>query len=106
MAESLETMRTAPAIAEPAAATTLQILSALTQGYAGNFTARLWEGTTWDPASGPALFTLILKHPGALRAMFWPFSKVGLGEAYIFDDFDIEGDIFAFTGWLRHLVAQ
>jgi cyclopropane-fatty-acyl-phospholipid synthase len=106
MPESLESIRTGPTTAEPAAATTLQILSALTQGYTGNFTVHLWDGSTWQPASGPAPFTLVLRHPGALRAMFWPFSKVGLGEAYIFDDFDIEGDIFAFTGWLRHLVAQ
>jgi cyclopropane-fatty-acyl-phospholipid synthase len=38
--------------------------------------------------------------------MFWPFTKIGLGESYIFDDFDVEGDIFAFTGWLRYLVSQ
>lgn len=37
--------------------------------------------------------------------MFWPFDRVGLGEAYIFDDFDVEGDIFAFTAWLRHIVG-
>ncbi len=36
--------------------------------------------------------------------MLWPFDRVGLGEAYIFDDFDIDGDIFAFTAWLRHVV--
>ena len=36
--------------------------------------------------------------------MFWPFDRVALGEAYIFDDFDIDGDIFAFTDWLRHIV--
>lgn len=89
---------------DPAAARTLQLLADLSHGYAGNFTVRLWTGDTWQPGTGPAPFTLVLKHGGAVRAMFWPFDPVGLGESYIFDDFDIEGDIFAFTGWLRHIL--
>jgi hypothetical protein len=67
---------------------------------------RLWTGDSWQPGTGPTRFTLVLKHPGAIRAMFWPFDRVSLGESYIFDDFDIEGDIFAFTEWLRHIVAS
>jgi len=53
---------------------------------------RLWDGTYWpDEAARPV--TLVLKHAGALRAMFLPGTEIGLGEAYIYDDFDIEGDI-------------
>lgn len=89
---------------DPVAARSLRLLAALCEGYAGNFLVRLWTGETWQPGSGPTPFTLVLKHPGALRAMFWPFDKAGLGESYVFDDCDIEGDIFAFTGWLRHLL--
>ena len=59
-----------------------------------DFRVRLWDGTTWEPEPGqPARFTLALKHPGALRKMFWPPCDLTLGEAYIYDDFDIEGDI-------------
>jgi cyclopropane-fatty-acyl-phospholipid synthase len=90
--------------ADPAASVTVRLLERLSQDHSGNFTVRLWTGATWQPWSGPSGFTLVLKHPGALRAMFWPFDRVGLGEAYIFDDFDIEGDMFAFTGWLRHIL--
>src|SRR5262249_61261370 len=79
-------------------------LAAVAEGHPGNFAGRLWTGETWQPGSGPTPFTLVLKHPSAARAMFWPFDRVGLGEAYVFDDFDIEGDIFAFTEWLRHIV--
>lgn len=82
------------------------ILAELSAGYPGNFTVRLWDGSVWQPGAGPAPFGLVLKHPGALRAMFWPFNPVAFGESYIFDDFDLEGDIFALTGWLRHLVAR
>jgi cyclopropane-fatty-acyl-phospholipid synthase len=85
---------------------TRDIFAALSAGYPDPFAVRLWDGSTWQPNPGPVPFTLALKHPGAARAMFWPFSKVGFGESYIFDDFDVEGDVFTLTGWLRHLVAR
>ena len=63
-----------------------------------NFAVRLWDGTTWQPepeSAEPNRFTLVLQHPGALRRMFLPPSELNLGEAYIYNDFDIEGDITA-----------
>lgn len=59
-----------------------------------DFQVRLWEGTTWGPEPGqPANFTIALKNPGALRAMFWPPEELTMAEAYLYDDFDIEGSI-------------
>lgn len=58
------------------------------------FNVRLWDGTelqTHD--TDKPQFSLILKHPGSLRRMFLNASDLTLGEAYIFDDFDIKGDI-------------
>jgi cyclopropane-fatty-acyl-phospholipid synthase len=86
--------------------TTRDILAEITRGYEGSFAVRFWDGSEWRPGDDPAPFALVLKHPGAVRAMFWPFTNVGVGESYIFDDYDVEGDIFAFTGWLRHLVRR
>jgi len=63
-----------------------------------NFAVRLWDGTTWQPepeSAEPKRFTLVLQHPGALRKMFLPPSELNLGEAYIYNDFDIEGDVTA-----------
>jgi len=61
-----------------------------------NFAVRLWDGTTWKPdPEQETRFTLVLQHPGALRRMFLPPSDLTLGEAYIYNDFDIEGDIEA-----------
>src|ERR1700676_941507 len=63
-----------------------------------NFAVRLWDGTVWrpDPDAGePPRFTLVLQHPGALRKMFLPPSELNLGEAFIYNDFDVEGDIEA-----------
>ena len=89
---------------DSAAAAAVRLLGELCKGYGGNFAVRLWTGEPWQPAAGPAPFTLALKHPGALRAMLWPFDNVGVGESYVFDDYDIEGDAIAFTGFLRHLL--
>ncbi len=60
------------------------------------FAVRFWDGTVWEAETEEPQFTLVLKHPGALRAMFRDVSSdLSLGEAYIYDDFDLEGDIFA-----------
>jgi len=80
---------------------TRAFLDALFDGYDGPaFAVRLWDGTEWgDPDS----FTLVLAHPGALRAMFLPPSELALAEAYIRGDFEIEGDlraIFPLGDWL------
>jgi cyclopropane-fatty-acyl-phospholipid synthase len=55
---------------------------------------RLWDGTAW-PDEHPRAAVLALKHPGALGQMFLPGTEVGLAEAYLDNDFDIEGDIEA-----------
>jgi cyclopropane-fatty-acyl-phospholipid synthase len=69
---------------------------------------RLWEGTYW-PDVAPRPVTLLLNHPSALRAMFLPGTEVGLGEAYIYNDFDIEGDIeqlFSLTDHLTNSIGS
>ena len=70
-----------------------------------DYQVRLWEGTTWGAANSPR-FTLVFKHRGSLRKMFLDPSELTLGEAYIHDDFDIEGDIEAAMELGSHLVAQ
>ena len=57
---------------------------------------RLWDGTSWpDHAPESAAVTIALNHPGALRRMFLPPTERMVGEAFIFGDFDIIGDIEA-----------
>src|SRR5438128_4408247 len=55
---------------------------------------RLWDRTAW-PDERPRAAVLALKHPEALARMFLPGTEVGLAEAYLHNDFDIEGDIEA-----------
>jgi cyclopropane-fatty-acyl-phospholipid synthase len=77
---------------------TLRLLEKLFTGDgAQQVGVRLWDGTRW-PDDAPRPVTLVLKHPGALRAMLLPGSEVGLGEAYLYDDFDIEGDVESVFG--------
>jgi len=57
-----------------------------------NVGVRLWDGTMW-PDDRPRKAVLALKHPGALGRMFLRGTEVGLAEAYLHNDFDIEGDI-------------
>ena len=70
-----------------------------------SFAIRLW-GQGEIPADTQADFTLVLNHPGALRRMFSPPIELSAGEAYIYGDFDIEGDIYSFYNLLDALVSQ
>lgn len=70
-----------------------------------DFAVRLWDGTILGEEPGePRRFTLALKHPGALRALALSPSELSLGEAYLYDDFDIEGDIGSAVTLADHLV--
>ncbi|HUV29334.1 MAG TPA: cyclopropane-fatty-acyl-phospholipid synthase family protein [Anaerolineales bacterium] len=53
---------------------------------------RIWDGSLW-PDEKPRDATIVLNHPGALKSMFSSMSEMGLAEAYLYDDFDIEGEI-------------
>ena len=59
-----------------------------------DFAVRLSDGTELPGPADPT-FGLVLKHPGALRRMVTPPIELSMGEAFIYGDFDIEGDIFA-----------
>lgn len=64
-------------------------------GYAGKpFQVRLWNGTAWGMAGEPK-FTLVINDVEALRRLFVEPTELGLGEAYIAGDFDVEGDMEA-----------
>jgi cyclopropane-fatty-acyl-phospholipid synthase len=82
---------------DKSAAHTLAFLKSLFGDYhPRNFIVRLWDGSQWVAETDSPHFVLTLKHAGALRRMFQNTgTDLSLGEAYLYDDFDIEGDIEA-----------
>lgn len=57
---------------------------------------RLWDGTYWPAtAASSAPATVVLNHHGSLRGMLLGNSEAGLGEGYLQNDFDVEGDMEA-----------
>jgi cyclopropane-fatty-acyl-phospholipid synthase len=91
---------------DPAAQITLSLLQdVFSSSPAHGVAVRLWDGTTWQPEPAePTRCTLVLQHPGALRKMFVPPNGLSLGEAYIFNDFDIEGDVEALLPLMEHFL--
>ena len=80
---------------DPSVEVTLEVLDAVLAGHPqSDFAIRLWNGDIWGDRDSPR-FSLVLKHPGSLRRMLLGANQLTLGEAYIFDDFDIEGDVEA-----------
>jgi cyclopropane-fatty-acyl-phospholipid synthase len=74
---------------------TCHLLSELLDGCSLDYVGiRLWDGTMW-PDERQRAATLVLKHPDSLGRMLLPGTEVGLAEAYVHNDFDIEGDIEA-----------
>jgi cyclopropane-fatty-acyl-phospholipid synthase len=51
----------------------------------------LWDGTRLGPVA--VRTRIVLTHPWSLRSLFLPPTGVNIGEAYIFGDMDVEGDI-------------
>jgi len=71
-----------------------------------DFAVRFWDGTVWEPQNGESRFSLVLRHPGALRRMYWPPKRGSLFEAYAYGDFEIEGDFESFLVFSKHMREQ
>ena len=70
-----------------------------------NFLVRFWDGSSWGAAVHPS-FTLILKNPWSLRQLFLSPSELSVGESFIYDDFDVEGDLEAAFELADRLFAE
>jgi cyclopropane-fatty-acyl-phospholipid synthase len=86
---------------------TLAFLRDVFTDYPRDFAVRLWDGTVWEADAGRgARFTIVLLHPGAVRAMFWPPGELTLSEAYLYGDFDIEGELEAVFSLADHFLKR
>src|SRR5216683_2779829 len=87
---------------------TLSLLQDMLSSAPAHYIAiRLWDGTTWKPEpTEPTRCTLVLQHPGALRKMFMPPGELSLGEAYLYNDFDIEGEMAAIAPLMKYFIEE
>src|ERR1700744_5549495 len=49
-----------------------------------------WDGSESGPDDGP---TVVLRSPQALRRLLWHPGELGLAQAYVTGDLDVEGDL-------------
>lgn len=65
--------------------------------YSGpNLAIRLWDKRCWRfSESVPPAYTIVFRTLGALRSLIVNPTEIALGEAYIYGDIDVEGDLFS-----------
>jgi len=85
----------------------LELLRAILGGNPRDFAVHLWNGATLEPADGtPPRFILHIRQPEGLRALFHPSSDLRVGEAYVRDQLDVEGDMEAAAAAAEALEAR
>lgn len=87
----------AQAIETKAAARAKSVVQELLHEYhPRDFAVEFWDGSRWDAEPGQfCRFTWHIHHPGVLRALLRGDRQVALGEAFIYGDFDVSGDLLA-----------
>lgn len=72
-----------------------------------DFAIEFWDGSRWEPEQGSfCRFTWHVRTPAALRGLLRSDRQVAFGEAYIYDDFDISGDILAIFPIAEYLLGK
>ena len=83
-------------------------LNAVFADYEGPaFAIQLWDGWRWSSsmAARPAC-TIVLRNPRALKSLIAEPNEIALGEAFIHEDLDVEGDIFSVFSVGEHLLNR
>ncbi|WP_369184925.1 class I SAM-dependent methyltransferase [Streptomyces sp. Y1] len=66
------------------------------------FRLKAWDGSTAGPTGAP---TVVLRNRRALRRLLWQPGELGLADAYISGDLDIEGDLAPALSQVRRALA-
>ncbi|AUG75685.1 cyclopropane-fatty-acyl-phospholipid synthase [Kitasatospora sp. MMS16-BH015] len=66
------------------------------------FRLKAWDGSTAGPADAP---TVVLRNRRALRRLLWQPGELGLADAYISGDLDVEGDLAPALSQVRRALA-
>jgi cyclopropane fatty-acyl-phospholipid synthase-like methyltransferase/DUF1365 family protein len=73
----------------PVAPTLARLYRRITAGRELPIGVRAWDGSTAGPAGEPVL---VLTSPRALRRLLWAPNELGLAQAYVTGELDVEGD--------------
>jgi cyclopropane-fatty-acyl-phospholipid synthase len=72
-----------------------------------DFAISLWDGSQWPPENGSSRFTLMVRHPDAMRRIIKASTNdLPLSEAYISGDLEVEGDLEATMPVANYLVGR
>lgn len=79
-------------------------LSFIFAGYEGSpFAIRLWNGWQWQPSDVMPACTIVFRSASALQSLIARPSEITLGEAYITNEIDVEGDLFSVFTIAEHI---
>lgn len=68
------------------------------------FLVRLWDGWSWaSPRSGEPACTIVFHTAAALQSLIVRPSEITLGEAFLSEEIDVEGDIFSVFDVVEHI---
>lgn len=85
-----------------------RVLEDLFRGYEGpNFAVRLWDRSGWrfSDRETPAC-TIVFKNPKSFRSLVVNPSEITLGEAFIQNGLDVEGDLFSVFDVVEHVLNR
>jgi cyclopropane-fatty-acyl-phospholipid synthase len=72
-----------------------------------DFAVSFWDGSQWPPENGSSRFTLMVRHPDALRGLLKANTNdLSLSEAYISGDLDVQGDLEATIPLANYLLGR
>lgn len=73
------------------------LLDSVFQGYGGSpFAIRLWDGWKWtSPHCEIPVCTIVVNSPHALASLLAHPNEIALGDAFVHEDLDVEGDLFS-----------
>jgi cyclopropane-fatty-acyl-phospholipid synthase len=100
-------LRRSPA-EETASTSTLIFLQELLREYhPRNFAIEFWDGTCWDPEPGQfRRFGWKINRGGALRSVFASLTQLAFAEAFIYGEFDLDGDLEGLFPLLEYLLNK
>jgi cyclopropane-fatty-acyl-phospholipid synthase len=93
---------------DSAALRAMAIFRLLLQDYhPRNFSISFWDGSQWPAENGSSRFTLMVKHPDALRRLLKANANdLSLSEAFITGDLEVEGDLEAAMPLANYLLGR